>query len=270
MKLIYSILSFGLLIISVQSACAEPELSLKVYPAEFDVDRYLRVWGSMSWDAPDIVADLYLAVIDDSGAMGFLSDDHFDPVFYPSPFIGSVYIADGTTVTDHFFGAFPGRILDFSSVSKSYVIALALTETDTLELSCPPAFAMFQIIEVDSPQTWRDNRNNYAVFEYRSPRWYLTAISLEVEHSWTYFSMDYSYSGSGIDYFYRQGLYELDGNACGDFFWNDGYGNGYGLNVYLSVYRDYASVYCDGTDRQTRPPDGAYFESWSLSTTLRQ
>ncbi len=266
MKRIVCAMSICLLGISLGTAVAEPQLSLEIYPEEMELRRYLRVWGSLRWDTPDALTDVYLAIIDEAGTVRFLSADLFDPISTPVPYISPLFVGEGSSVDNHFFGAFRGDILAFSSTTGSYLIALALTETDALNLVCEPAFATFQMTVVDPPRTWRDSRNNYATFEHRSARWYLTDIHLEVPHEWTYVYYDHEgSSGSDMTHFDRRGSWELDADGCGYLTLASAT---LGLNVYLTVYPDYASANAYGYNRNTLP-NGAYIENWSLSTTLR-
>ena len=221
-KHIVCVIGICLLGISLGTAVAEPQLSLEVYPEEMELERYLRVWGSLRWDVPDALTDVHLAVIDEVGATRFLSPDMFDPLLTPVPFISSLYIAEGSSVDNHFFGAFLGDILAFSSNTGSYLVALALTEFDTLDLVCPPALAEFHFYEGPSQRTWTGASGAFAKFTYRNGHWHLTEASISVYVSIAcYIGGTWRYSGQNYT-----------ARISGDWVMDD-YGRGY---IYEEVY----------------------------------
>ncbi len=223
------------------AAVAESELSLQMYPEEMELERYLRVWGSLHWDAPDMLTDVYLAIIDEAGTVRFLSPDLSDPLLTPAPFISSLFAADGSTVDNHFFGAFRGDILAFSSTTGPYLVALALTEFETLDLVCPPALAEFHFYEGPYQRTWTGDSGAFAKFTYKNGYWHLieasinvyVSISCYVGGTWYSYGQDYTAQVSGD--------WQMDDRGRG-YVYADGYASQWHHTMQIWVYPSRARI----------------------------
>ena len=77
------------------AAVAEAELNLRIYPEEMELERYLRVWGSLHWDSRDALTDVYLAVIDEAGSIRFICSYLSDPLVTPIPYISTLFVTKG-------------------------------------------------------------------------------------------------------------------------------------------------------------------------------
>ena len=253
---------------SIGTATAESQLSVTLSSDEISLFDEVQVFGSVEWDQSDLLTDVYLAVLDDTGTIRFFYPGCPAPQTRATPFRGQLFLPQGYAIDDYFLARFCGEMLAFSSVPGTYWMVLALTRRGYLDLACEPAFAELRITRVRL-RTWRDNGPNYATFEYIDHRWYLIKVNLEINHTWSTYINGESSSGSDIKYFVRQEHRELDDDGYGEITWHEGPANGNGLYVNLHVYQDHASVYAYGYDRQTLPPNGARIENWSLSTTLR-
>ena len=248
------------------AAVAETELSITSSSQEITLACDLEVFASVEWDQVGPLTDVYLAVMDDTGAIRFFYPGCACPLASPTPFMGRLFLPEGYVIDDCFLARFSAEMLAFSSVPQTYWMVLALTRRGFLDMVCEPAFAEFRVTRV-LPRTWRDSGPNYVTFDYIDHRWYLTEVNLEVNHAWSTYLNAQTSSGSDINYFVRRGRWELDDIRCNEFTWRDG-GSSLGLWVNLSGYDNYASVSAYGYDRQTLP-GGGRAESWSLSTTLR-
>ena len=184
MRQIFSAMSILLLSMSIGTATAESQLSVTLSSDEISLFDEVQVFGSVEWDQSDLLTDVYLAVLDDTGTIRFFYPGCPAPQARPTPFRGQIYIPQNFAISDYFLAAFGGQILATSSSLGEYWIVLALTHRGYLDLACEPAFAELRITRV-RPRTWRDNGPNYATFDYIDHHWYLTKVNLEINHTWS-------------------------------------------------------------------------------------
>ena len=232
------------------SAFAETQLSVRVYPEEVSIGRYIQVRGSLDWDAPDMLTDVYLGVVDSSGAMRFISQSMSDPSTGPSAYIPCVFFAEGEIVADYFLGAFLGHVVAFSS-EGDYSIVLALSESGSFDLACQPAFADFRFVADDPSQipddrVWTGPSAAMVRFTWDNDRWHLIEAEIDVVVSMSKYDVMTGgwHHWDQTHYSAISGDWRMDQDGCGEVYAYYSYSSGgnWYVSISVDVYPTWARI----------------------------
>ncbi|HUT02605.1 MAG TPA: hypothetical protein VM163_01780 [bacterium] len=164
MKLRFLCLLTVLLLGLTSTASAAGHLGLTLSTDSVVMSDSLGLWGSLTWDGPDVFADLFLFVLDDYGDFGFLYPECTRPQPCPTQFMGNVFVPSGATVEYHYIGGFPVERFVLQEPFGRHQVGIAMTERGTLNIIAGPVFEDFEILP--SPLVWRGSNDAYIRFEY--------------------------------------------------------------------------------------------------------
>jgi len=152
-------LLFGL----TSAASAANDMELILSTDSVVMSECLGIWGSLSWDGPDVSADVYLLVFDDYGGFGFLYPGCSRSQPWPTQFMGNVFVPSGATIAQYYIGGFPVERFVLQEPFGRHHVGIAMTERGTLNIIAGPVFEAFEILP--SPLIWRGPRASIR-FEY--------------------------------------------------------------------------------------------------------
>ncbi|MCD6327852.1 hypothetical protein J7M28_09895 [bacterium] len=236
-----SFCAMGILLLSMFAglAMADPQLSVSLNWDDISTVDDLQIFGSVEWNEPDLLTDVYLAAMDDTGAIRFFYEGCPAPQPRAIPFRSQLFLPQGHSIDSYLLAEFGGEMLAFSSVPGSYWIMLALTHRGYLDLACEPVFAPFEIHEPEPPCTFSDAAGNLAIFNYKNRRWHLVKLYVEILYWRTeYNSQGWSSSGPGVLRLTYEDRVTLDENGFGShewpdaWSWDDGGGSWHGSYEY--------------------------------------
>lgn len=133
-------------------ATSESSMSLVLDPNVTEDQERVSISGSLYWDGPTMLTDLYLVVMDESFSIRFVRPNLQLPLECPTPYINRLTIPEGYSITGCCLESHQVWALAFSEIPGDYTLILALVESGTLNLVDELAVARLEVYP--SPRIW--------------------------------------------------------------------------------------------------------------------